>query len=167
MIKRALLACLLALAGCQRDAPAPAVGKAFPGFMLDFVAPGAARQQLAGKLVVLNIWATWCPPCRREMPGLDHLARQLDPRRFAVIGLATDDDAALATEFLAHNGIGFPNFLDQGGAMAHRLGTVYYPETYLIAPDGTLLQRLTGFQEWNSAAMVERLERLYRQGAAR
>jgi thiol-disulfide isomerase/thioredoxin len=171
---RAWLLCLLmlALAGCERHAPAPApalaapapmlaAGQAFPSFMLDFLARGDARHALRGKMLVLNVWASWCPPCRDEMPALDHLSKTLDPRRFAVVGLSTDDDARLATEFLQQHAIGFPNFLDEGGAMSRRLGLDAYPETFVIAADGTLVQRMTGWHDWGSADMRARLERLY------
>jgi thiol-disulfide isomerase/thioredoxin len=143
--------------GPGQSVPTLAVGRPFPPFMLDFIAPGAARQALRGKTVVLNIWASWCPPCRREMPGLDQLSRKLDPGRFVVLGLSTDDDAAAAAEFVTQSAIGFANFLDQGGHVTRRLGTDAYPVTFVIAPDGTLLQQFEGYQDWTSPAMLARL----------
>jgi thiol-disulfide isomerase/thioredoxin len=142
-------------------APLLAIGRAFPAFMIDFLAKGGARHAIEGKLVVLNIWASWCPPCRREMPGLNQLARKLDPKRFVVIGLSTDDDAKAAQAMLTQDGIGFANFLDQGGDMTRRLGTDAYPDTFIIGANGVLLERMSGFHEWNDAAMVARLEQLY------
>lgn len=165
----AWLLCLavLALAGCERPAPALAAvapvlaaGQAFPPFMLDFLARGDTSHSLRGKTLVLNVWASWCPPCREEMPGLDSLSKTLDPRRFAVVGLSTDDDAWLASEFLQQHAIGFPNFLDKGGVMSRRLGLAAYPETFVIGADGTLLLRVTGRHDWGSAAMRARLEQL-------
>lgn len=146
--------------GAGQAGPLLGIGRPFPPFMLDFIAPGAAREALRGKTVVLNIWASWCPPCRREMPGLDQLSRRLDPRRFVVLGLSTDDDAAAAAEFVTQSGIGFANFLDQGGNVTRRLGTDAYPVTFVIAPDGTLLQFLEGYQDWTSPAMLTRLQAL-------
>jgi thiol-disulfide isomerase/thioredoxin len=163
-----LLALALALGACAKApdpavAPAPrlAEGQAFPSFMLDFLRRGDGGTALRGKMLVLNVWASWCPPCRREMPGLDRLSRTLDRRRFAVVGLSTDDDGRLAAEFLQQQSVSFANFLDQGGAMAHRLGLQVYPETFVIAPDGTLLARMTGLQDWDDPAVGARLERLY------
>lgn len=112
-------------------------------------------------MLVLNIWATWCPPCRREMPGLDRLSQTLDPKRFAVIGLSTDEDALLASEFLIQNGITFTNFLDQKGKMSRQLGLQVYPETFVIAQDRTLVRRMTGLRDWSSPDMVSMLEGLY------
>ena len=112
-------------------------------------------------MLVLNIWATWCPPCRREMPSLEHLSKTLDPKRFAVIGLSIDNDAFLASEFLAKNGISFINFHDQNGERSRQLGLKAYPETFVIAKDLTLVRRMTGLHDWSSPEMVSMLEGLY------
>lgn len=166
--RRVAAMCLLmvSLAACDKPAaqvaPQLVEGQAFPSFMLDFISSGNdAAPSLYGKMLVLNIWATWCPPCRREMPGLDRLSKTLDPKRFAVIGLSTDDDALLTSEFLAQNGITFTNFLDQSGKMSRQLGLQVYPETFVIAQDHTLVRRMTGLQDWSSPDMVSMLEELY------
>ncbi len=114
-------------------------------------------------MLVLNVWATWCPPCRREMPSLERLSRTLDPQRFAVIGLSTDQDEKLASEFLLQNQITFANFFDQSGKIAKQLGLKVYPETFVIAPDGTLVERIPGLREWDSAAMLAQLEDAYQR----
>lgn len=158
---------LTGLAGCapRGDAvPAPllAEGKPFPAFMLDFVAGGLEHGRLPpGRTLVLNVWASWCGPCRREMPSLERLAGRLDPARYAVIGVSTDADGLLAQEFLRQYGITFTNLLDQNGVAARRLGMNVYPDTFIIAPDGTLLRRMTGLHEWDSAAILAMLETLH------
>lgn len=155
---------LVFVVACDKTV-APAVlleGKPFPSFMLDFISSGNdAAPSLQGKMLVLNIWATWCPPCRREMPSLDRLSKTLDPKRFAVIGLSTDDDAFLASEFLVQNGISFTNILDQHGKMSRQLGLQVYPETFVIAQDRTLVRRMTGLHDWSSPDIVSMLEGLY------
>jgi len=142
--------------------PQLAEGFPFPPLTLNY-ADGKAlsTQSFRGKLLVLNVWATWCPPCRREMPSLQRLSRTLDPGRFAVIGLSTDADANLASEFLLQNGITFANFFDQNGKIAKDLGLKVYPETFLIGPDGRLIERIAGLREWDSPDMVARLESAY------
>jgi thiol-disulfide isomerase/thioredoxin len=156
---------LLSLAACNQPAPVvqPLVeGRAFPSSVLEFIARGSdSPQSLQGKVLVLNIWATWCPPCRREMPSLDRLSKILDPNHFAVIGLSTDADAILASEFLMQNGISFANFFDRNGKEARQLGMKVYPETFVIGPDRTLLRRMTGLHDWSSPEMVSLLEGLY------
>lgn len=162
----ALLGALLAaLAGCGKPAPpAPLIeGRAFPAFMFNDVlrVPQSAYRD---KTLVLNIWATWCAPCRKEMPDLERLSRRLDPRRFAVIGLSVDRDPLLVAEFLMRSGVSFANLLDQDGKMSKQLGLEMYPQTFLIARDGTLLRRLTGWQDWNGAPMLAMLEAADRGG---
>jgi thiol-disulfide isomerase/thioredoxin len=137
-------------------------GQAFPSFMLNYVlGEKANKSAFQGKVLVLNVWATWCPPCRKEMPSLQRLSQTLDPKRFAVIGLSTDQDAMLATEFLAQGGVTFDNFFDPNGHMSKQLGLKVYPETFLIAPDGTLARRVTGLQDWSSPEMLVLLEAIY------
>lgn len=154
---------LLALVACDQPAAPPlSVGQPFPAFMLDFISKNnAAAPSWQGKLLVLNIWATWCPPCRAEMPSLEKLGKTLDPQRFAVVGLSIDADTLLASEFLLQHGISFANFFDQGGQLSRPLGLKAYPETFVIAPDRTLLRRMTGLHDWASPAMVRMLEELY------
>lgn len=137
-------------------------GQKFPTFVLDAISDGrAGSNRLHEKVLVVNVWATWCAPCRREMPSLEQLSKTLNPQHFAVIGLSVDEDVMLASEFLTQHKITFPNFYDKGGVMAERLGLRVYPETFVIAPNRTLLRRMTGFREWNSPEMVAMLEELY------
>lgn len=138
-------------------------GGEFPAFVLEAISDGdAASNALHEKMLVVNVWATWCAPCRREMPSLEQLSKTLNPQHFAVIGLSVDEDVLLASEFLNQHKITFPNFYDKGGVMAKRLGLLAYPETFLIAPNRTLVRRMTGFHEWSSPEMVEMLEDQYR-----
>ena len=159
----ALVCLLAALSAChQPAAPQLPVGQVFPMSMLSQSLGGAAsRPAIQGKFVILNVWATWCLPCRQEMPSLERLSRSLDPKRYAVIGLSTDDDALLALEFLESGGVTFSNFFDRGGMLSKQFGLRAYPETFLIAPDGTLARRLTGARDWTSAetlALIEGVE---------
>lgn len=159
---------LTILAGCsQQFAEAPellAEGHPFPKIALSYASgKTVSTNSFRGKVVVLNVWATWCPPCRREMPSLEALSRTLDPEHFAVIGVSTDKDPLLAEGFLKENQISFVNFLDEGGRIARQLGLNVYPDTFLIAPDGVLIKRVTGQQEWNSPAMIKLVQDIYWQ----
>jgi len=99
------------------------------------------------------------------MPALEQLSKTLDPKRFAVVGISTDEDALLAEEFLRQTGITFTNFLDPGGSIAKSIGMQVYPETFLISADGVLLRRMPGYQEWSSAEMIAQLEQTYRDSS--
>jgi thiol-disulfide isomerase/thioredoxin len=170
-----IFAAALALAvmgGCSKaPPPKPEIteGKPFPAISMASSSMNALEDPaLRGKMLILNVWATWCPPCRREMPGLERLSKTLDPARYVVLGMSTDQDERLAAEFLTQNGITFFNFFDQNGRLSREWNLKVYPETFLIAPDGTLLRRIPGLREWDSPEMVAELESLYQghQGKA-
>lgn len=136
-------------------------GRFFPPLVLQSLY-GEEQKPIAdyrGRLVILNVWATWCPPCRRELPGLQRLQERLDPERFLVLGLSVDDDADFAREYLLERGISFENFIDVGGREARRLlGIRAYPDTFVISPEGVLLRSITGERDWDSPGVVRALE---------
>ncbi len=139
------------------------VGEGIPDIQLaTFDGGRASLAAYRGKLVVLNLWATWCEPCRREMPALQALSDALDPERFAVLGLSVDDDAHVVREFLLERKIRFTNYLDPGGVQASgELGIQLYPYTLLIAPDGRLIQRVPGAREWHRDEVVALLQQAF------
>jgi thiol-disulfide isomerase/thioredoxin len=154
------------LAACSKSAPlepAVAIGEPFPELIVRTsdgeMAPLTIGQ---GKLVVVNIWATWCAPCRKELPSLENLEQVLNPQRFAVIALSVDEDPYLVREYLNDKQIGLRWYLDHGGQeVTTRLGVTSYPDTYIVGPNGTLLHRIGGERVWNTAAMVDALEAAY------
>ena len=156
---------LAALGACSKappPAPEIAEGKPFPPLsVFDSAANALDDPSLRGKMLILNVWATWCPPCRREMPGLERLSKTLDPKRFAVLGLSTDQDERLAAEFLMQNGITFTNFFDENARLSKEWNLKVYPETFVIAPDGRLIRRIPGLREWDSPEMMAELEAMY------
>lgn len=120
-----------------------------------------STQTFRGKLLVLNVWATWCPPCRREMPSLERLSKHVDSKRIVVAGVSVDTDTNLALEFLGQNGVTFRNFTDPDRKIAGALSVFAYPETLLIAPDGKIVHRILGERDWNSPDMLRVLEDAY------
>ena len=114
-----------------------------------------------GRLLVLNVWATWCPPCRREMPSLEHLSKSADSKRIVVAGISTDESVNAVREFVAKYGITFPIFTDTPGNVANVLDVRVYPETLLFAPDGKLVLRISGERDWDIPAMLKILEDAY------
>ena len=154
------------LGGCSSSQPPTdrlQRGESFPDIVLEaFDGERLPVSHYRGKFVVLNLWATWCEPCRREMPALQALAERLPADKFAVIGVSVDDDHHVAYEYLLERSITFARFFDEGGAIARsRLGISLYPYTLLIAPDGRFVQRVPGAREWNQETVVELLERAY------
>ena len=136
---------LQGLSGCSDQAPDTATGgQAFPLQSIESLPLlGAAAPQLEDKTLLINFWATWCAPCREEMPSLQRLSERLDPDRFAVIGVSVDEDANLVREFLLQYQIEFPNYLDADKKLASdRLGLLSYPQTFIVSPDGVITQRI-------------------------
>ena len=127
-------------------------GAEAPGFRL----PSLAGEQVdlgsyRGKVVVLNFWATWCPPCVAEMPSLQRLDRALGPEGLAVVTVSTDEDQEALEEFVTRYGLDLPVLLDPGGRVASRdYRTTGFPETFVLDRAGVLLSHTVGPAEWDS-----------------
>ena len=128
-------------------------GSEAPGFRLPSLAGGEvdlASQR--GKVVVLNFWATWCPPCVAEMPSLERLHRALAPEGLSVVTVSTDEDEAELRRFVAERALTLPVLKDPGGRVAAgEYRTTGYPETFVLDRDGRVLQHVVGPAEWDSA----------------
>lgn len=135
-------------------------GKPFPDITLTHL-NGATRHFDAyrGKLVIFNVWATWCGPCRRELPSLQHLHQALDPKRFAVVAMSVDTDEVQVREYLLDQGLTLPAYIDKGGAIADGVfGVRVYPDTFVIGPDGRLLAQYAGGRDWDTPRVVAALK---------
>jgi thiol-disulfide isomerase/thioredoxin len=126
---------------------------------LDGVEHGLAEWQ--GKWVVLNFWATWCAPCRKEMPSLDRLA-QTAGEDVAVVTVATGrNPPAAVTRFFEEIGVeSLPVLLDPKSALARQMGVLGLPLTVILNPEGQEIARLIGDAEWdgvNARAMLDAL----------
>lgn len=171
-INAAGVALAVMLTGCGGDPPPPArfvEGDELPSFALETL-DGAtvALDSFGARVIVLNVWATWCGPCRRELPSLERLARQLDPQRFAVIGLSVDTDDHLVREYLIDQKIGLTSYIDRERRVARdTLGVTVYPDTFVIAPGRRYVHHVVGDRVWDTPAMVEALEAVHAgRGAA-
>jgi cytochrome c biogenesis protein CcmG/thiol:disulfide interchange protein DsbE len=109
---------------------------------------------LRGKVVVLNFWATWCPPCVEETPSLNRLQQWLFPRGGTVLGISEDEDPAAYTGFLPQYGVQFPTWRDPSLSIAKSFGTTIYPETYVIDQRGIIARKIIGPQEWDSPILL-------------
>ena len=115
----------------------------------------------SGKITVFNVWATWCAPCRHEMPSLDRLAGLLDESKFRVVGLSVDQDEHLVREFLIERKIFFENYLDNHMRNANdHIGIRVYPSTFFIGADGRLLKVVEGWRYWDTMESINEIKSL-------
>lgn len=137
--------------GVGNEAVTRPEAKAFPAIQfLGVDRANASAGDFRGKVLVLNVWATWCPPCRREMPSLERLHTKLDPARAVVVGLSVENDDHRVREWLKQTKITFANYLDAGRPSARELLDIKaYPQTYFVGPDGRVLAQFEGARDWD------------------
>jgi cytochrome c biogenesis protein CcmG, thiol:disulfide interchange protein DsbE len=107
-----------------------------------------------GKVVVLNFWATWCPPCVEEAPSLNALQQRIAPQGGTVLGVSVDDDQPAFDNFLKSYSVNYPTYRDASKKIAHDYGTTMYPETYIIDREGKIDRKIVGEQDWASPEIV-------------
>jgi peroxiredoxin len=118
--------------------------------------PGASHlSDLRGKVVVLNFWASWCPPCLEETQSLNALQQAIAPKGGVVLGVSVDEDKAAYEKFIADNHVVFPTFDDATKKSSLDYGTSMYPETYLIDREGRLARKIVGPQDWQSPETMQ------------
>jgi thiol-disulfide isomerase/thioredoxin len=111
-----------------------------------------------GKPLIINVWASWCGPCRAEMGSLQRLAQKYNGRAFNLIGISTDDDAYAAAAFIKQTGISFENFLDHHVLLENMLGANTIPLTILVDAQGRILEKAHGAYEWDSPETIAAIE---------
>lgn len=109
---------------------------------------------LRGKVVVLNFWATWCPPCVEETPSLNRLQKYIESRNGVVLGVSVDDDPEAYEKFLKDQGVNFPTFREPTRKLALDYGTPVFPDTYIIDRHGKIARKFYGPQQWDSPDML-------------
>lgn len=154
--RKALLAILLVLAACGESSghAQSGLGAQLPAVALIGLRDGVptSTSDLRGTSLVINFWATWCRPCRDEMPALERLSHRLSAHGVQVIGITLDQDLNLAREFVRDRELTFPIYADADKkALQSTLRIGALPETILLTPDGAIAARILGARDWNSA----------------
>jgi cytochrome c biogenesis protein CcmG, thiol:disulfide interchange protein DsbE len=153
-----LCAALLALPGCDRGAHPGQIGRPAPNIRIPDGAHTLALDQFRGKVVVLNFWASWCPPCVEEAPSLDALQQQ-NPS-LVVLEVSFDHDPAAYRQFLAEYHITARTFLDTTEQTNRAFGTTRPPETFVIDRKGVIRRKFIGAQNWVDPEIVGYLRAL-------
>lgn len=143
-------------------------GRKAPDFTFQLDGRPTTLSQLGGKVIVLNFWATWCPPCVEEMPSLNRLHDKIAPLGAMVLGVSADFDQATYEKFLREYHIRFPNHYDPSKKISLEYGSVMYPETYIITvPKGggtpVIQRKIIGPQDWDRPEVVDYLKSLASQ----
>lgn len=121
---------------------------------VDFGVPSLAGDEtslsdFSGEFVFLNFWATWCPPCREEMPSMEVLHKELSDYPFRILAIDVQEGSQTVREFVNEFGFTFPILLDESGRVASNYGVRGLPTTYFISPEGIVLGMLVGTRYWD------------------
>jgi thiol-disulfide isomerase/thioredoxin len=119
--------------------------------------------ELRGKPLIINVWASWCGPCRAEMGSLERLSRRFGGKQFNIIGISTDDDAGAAAAFLRQSKVTFDNYLDRNLVLENMLGADTIPLTILVDAQGRVLRKVRGSKEWDSPQSLELIGEAFRK----
>ncbi|MFP4374450.1 MAG: TlpA disulfide reductase family protein [Spirochaetaceae bacterium] len=141
------------------DAPVDAVDFELPVLSSD---SPRSLSSFEGTVVLLNFWASWCPPCIEEMPSMQSLYEQLDGSGFEIVAVNLQEDPATVRSFMEENGYDFPVLLDDTGRVAREYGVRGIPTSYVVHSDGRLLAMHVGPHEWDDGGFVDAFETIAR-----
>ena len=165
-----LLTLVLAFTACYHGFKPSGIDRPAPEFTVQDSDRSISLNQFRGKVVVLNFWASWCPPCVDELPSLMQLQTPMQDKGVVVIGVSVDADIADYQKFLKDHSVNFLTARDpveqnqsNTGVVAQvssKYGTFRFPETYIIDRDGVLRRRLIGPANFTQPEIMEYLSRL-------
>ena len=129
----------------------------------DFAGRSHTLADYRGQVVLLNFWASWCPPCRREMPSMERLRLRMAGRPLVILALDSVEPVEDVQEFLATMKLGFPVLLDPAGENTRRWKVYALPTTFLLDSSGRIRHVLKGGAEWDEGEALEAIEGLLRE----
>lgn len=116
-----------------------------------------------GKVVFLNFWATWCPPCRIEMPSMERLAASLSADEFTIVAVSQGETPATVRRFIQAQGYKFPVFTDEQNQTAGLYNITAIPTTYLVDKKGMILGMFRGAREWDDPKFINLLKEIIKK----
>jgi cytochrome c biogenesis protein CcmG/thiol:disulfide interchange protein DsbE len=157
-LTRIALTGIALLGGCDRGSHPGNIGKPAPVFVMSDGVQTVDLGKLKGKVVVLNLWATYCAPCVEELPSL--LALQERMPGIEVVAVSTDQDDAVYRRFLIKHHVDVLTVRDADQKVNQMYGTLLIPETYIIDRQGVLRRKFIGAQDWTGSEIVDYLNKL-------
>lgn len=162
---------LLLVAGCSKEGSQPARGakplekhKAPEISVVALDTTPLTLESLKGKVVLLNFWATWCPPCREEIPSMMKLNQAMVGKPFQMVCVSVDEGGKQAVQdFFKNTGFSLPAYLDPTGQAAAAYGLTGVPETFIIDKQGLIAKKVIGGLDWASPEVIAFLEGLMQQ----
>ena len=142
----------------------PAGSTAMPFELTSLDGTRVRLSDLAGKVVLVNFWATWCGPCKEEMPSLARLQQQLDPKKFVLLTVTTDLQRQGIAQFLSQAGVSLPVLFDEDQEVSRSFLVRGLPTTVVVGRDGTLLGRAVGPRVWDSQESVALMRQMMENG---
>lgn len=134
---------------------------ASPDFQVTSLSGGQkARSSMKGKVVLLNFWATWCPPCKEEIPSIESLSKTMKGQAFEVFAVNLGDDAATVKSFVTERKLSFPIYLDTKSKLASSFASQGIPTTYLLDKDGKFIAGVVGSFDYSKPEFVAFLKEL-------
>ncbi len=147
-----ILVCFpLFIAACGQIPKVAEVGKPAPDFTLvDLQGKIWTLSELKGQVVFVNFWATWCPPCREEMPSMQRLYNRMPKDKFKMLAILNNDEPGLAKSFAAKLGVTMPILDDQKNLIGPKYGLTGLPETFIVDKQGVVREKYIGPAKWDS-----------------
>ncbi len=137
---------------------APSSGQAEPFELETLEGETLALEDLEGRLVFLNFWATWCEPCVREMPAMQRVADRFEDDDFEMVAVNVREEREQAAQFVEELDLSFTVLMDLDGAVTNRMNVRGIPTTFLIGPDGARIGTRLGYHDWDEEATIEAFE---------
>jgi cytochrome c biogenesis protein CcmG/thiol:disulfide interchange protein DsbE len=155
-----VLLLILALAGCYGGTKPTRIGNAAPDFVVQDSDRKVALHDYKGKVVVLNFWATWCPPCVEEMPSLVELQKKVKDKNVTVLAVSLDVDEGAYKKFIKDHRVDLLTVRDADQKSNSLYGTFKFPETFVIDKNGVLRRKFIGAVNWTDPDVVKYLSSL-------
>jgi cytochrome c biogenesis protein CcmG, thiol:disulfide interchange protein DsbE len=156
----AVTSLLIFLASCYSGSRPSRIGSPAPDFTVRDADHSVTLSQFRGQVVVLNFWATWCPPCIEEMPSLVQMQQRMKSKGVTVLAVSVDADASAYHEFLRDHNVNLLTVRDPDQATNSLYGTSKFPETYIIDRNGVVRRKFIGAVDWNEPEVIEFLSKL-------
>jgi peroxiredoxin len=155
-----ILALLAAFSACYSGSRPPHIGSAAPDFTVADSDRSLKLSDFRGQIVVLNFWATWCPPCVEEMPSLVEMQRRMKAKGITVVAVSVDVDQGAYNQFLKDHNVDLLTVRDAAHKSNTLYGTFKFPETYIIDRNGVMRRKFIGAIDWTAPDITDFLSKL-------